>query len=238
VTGAPTAVVYGGTLVLAVATDPSATLSCALDGGPMTPCGPTVGYTGLPAGPHQIAVQATDPATGATTSTTVSFVAADVPAVTIANKPPGVRISPTQSLSVTPVPGATSYECAVDGAGWLPCGATHTFVLTTGTHVVQMRALIGSVPGPADAATVVIVDPAVTTGGTPPLISPSKKETFTFTAAAGLGFVCSANGALFAPCSNPYEFRQQGPGIASFAVRAVDDTGFAGPTYTYVWTIV
>ncbi|MEM6533695.1 MAG: hypothetical protein AAF654_13810 [Myxococcota bacterium] len=72
----------------------------------------------------------------------------------------------------------------------------------------------------------------------PPLESTRLRASFTFSSPDDdvASYECSVDGGDFLPCSSPYEERVTTEGNHSFAVRAIDDTGFIDPTpAAYSW---
>ncbi|WP_426754077.1 adventurous gliding motility protein AgmC [Myxococcus sp. Y35] len=117
---------------------------CSLDAGAFVPCDNPASFTGVPDGDHLLLVRAVDAAgnvdpTPAQYAWTVDTAAPDT---LVASGP----ATPTSETSATFVfaasePGAT-YECSVDGAGWVPCTETSTFEgFSDGDHTLLVRAV-------------------------------------------------------------------------------------------------
>jgi hypothetical protein len=150
-----------------------------------------------------------------------------------------VLTSLTQVVTVLPVPGATGYECDVDGAGWTSCSSSTSLTLPLGSHTVAVRAVIGPLAGPTATTAYSLVDPTVSYVTTPVDRAPASTDAvFEFSAATGLTSECSLDGGAFAGCSSPYTVPGKlHPGTHTFAVRSVDAAGAAGPATSYTWNV-
>jgi hypothetical protein len=213
-------------------------------------------------GEWTFAVRATDQASNVGTpksfSWTVDSSAADMtpPQTTIVARPPDPSASSTAFFSYESNEAGSSFECALDGAGFSPCptaGVTYSG-LANGPHTFQVRAIDSSAnvdPTPAGYSLVVAAaTPAVSAPTLAPApvvprsaVSPQtilfakpgskghdRTPTFRFRSdAAGASFECAIDRGAFRSCRSPYTAKPLGFGRHSFSVRAVAG-GLADPS--------
>jgi hypothetical protein len=144
--------------------DQDGTLECSLDGGAWAVCTSPQSYEGLAEGGHGFEVRATD-AVGNTdpTPATASFAVDTVaPDTTITAAPSGTIPTGTAAFDFE-APGATSFQCRLDGGGWGGCESPRTYHgLGQGSHGFEVRgtdAVGNTDPSPASAGFVVDLGP-------------------------------------------------------------------------------
>jgi large repetitive protein len=161
----------------------------------------------------------------------------------------GVPGNPTRSTSATFLfagvadGGVPGFECRLDGAAFGSCTSPWTYTgLGSGTHVFEVRAIVGADRDPTPAAftwtidaiapeTSIAAGPAGTVASTDALFSFSSSE-------AGSTFACALDGGAFAPCVSPRTYGGLTPGGHRFEVRATDAVGNEDPTpASRAWTI-
>lgn len=220
-----------------------ATLECSLDGAPFTTCTSPFSFSGLIAGMHTFRARARsttgvyDPSP-AQQSWTIDLTP---PSTTITTGPSGPTASTSASFAFTSDDAAATFECNLDGAGFMSCSASPMFVgLAQGNHSLSVRAVDAAGNRDATPATrswiVDTVSPETTITASPPNPSNATNPQFAFSSEAGALFECSLDGAAFASCSSPHVITV-GNGSHNFQVRAYDAAGNRDPTpATYAWT--
>src|SRR5262249_16934390 len=139
-----------------------------------------------------------------------------------------------------------SYECNLDGAGFMPCADPVTFVnLADGPHGLEVRArdAAGNVDA-SPATSIWMVDLAAVDTFIdlrPVGVVADAFAAFAFSAnKKGATFECSLDGVGFAPCPTPVTFSKLADGKHTLAVRAVDVLGGGAVDATpasRTWTI-
>ena len=222
-----------------------ATLTCTLDGNSFTPCVSPAEITGLTNGSHTFTVQGVDALgnAGAPASTTWT-VDLQPPDTTIDDQPQNPSATSTASFVFSSTEPGSSFECSLDGGGFLPCATPQSYSgLADGSHAFAVRAVDASGnddPTPATYGWTVDTAAPDTTITTPP-ISPSQSaaQSFAFTSTEpGSTFRCSLDGGGFVACTSPQAYVGLADGVHTFSVRAVDAAGNADATPAAAsWTI-
>jgi CSLREA domain-containing protein len=235
------------------ANESGSTFKCALDGGAapsFNNCNSPIQYTGLSVGNHTFAVQATDPA-GNLELVPVSYTWAIIslpdftpPETTLASGP----TSPTESTSAlftfSASESGSTFECALDGEAFEACISPIEYTgLGVTDHAFGVRAIdpSGNID-PTPEVYLWTIELAIETmiDSGPPATTESRDATFIFSASkpSGATFECGLDGAAFASCVSPVEYRGLRLGSHTFAVRAIDSVGNVDPTpESYTWTI-
>ena len=158
-------------------------------------------------------------------------------------------------------PLALTFECRLDStleADWVECTSPFNLLeefpeLAPGAHVFEVRALDQAEPEPnadptpathswTSVADTVAPTATILTTPTTPTTDPDVEFTFAgadnATPVLLLGFECSVDAGPFEPCDSPESVQGLDPGEHTFAVRAVDLAGNAGPPDTFTWTLI
>jgi hypothetical protein len=231
-----------------------ASFQCQLDGGGFSACTTGVNYTGLSNGSHTFQVRAIDnvglvDASPASYTWVVDTVA---PNTNITSNP----INPTTSITATFTftgsdtggSGVASFQCALDGGGFVACTSPQTYTgLANGSHTFQVRAvdIAGNVDtSPASFTWVVdAAAPDTTITANPSNPTNSTTGTFTFTGndgsgVSGLTFACKLDSGSFAACTSPQSYTNLSDGSHTFQVRAADSLGNTDATpASYTWVV-
>jgi hypothetical protein len=216
-----------------------------------SPCTSVKTYGVLVDGIYLFKVRATDVATNTGAPSSYQWevdntvVDTTPPETTIDSKAADPSASSTASFSYHSNEAGSSFECALDGAGFSACptaGVSYTG-LANGPHSFQVRAIDPSAnvdPTPAGYSfSVAVPVPAPS----PPQPQPSPRSvtapqtilstqpavkthdqtpTFRFHSnSAGAGFECSVDRQPFKPCRSPFTTKQLKPGRHTVAIRAV-----------------
>lgn len=119
---------------------------CRLDGGAYQACVPGQNWTGLAEGAHLLEVRAFDEAGNPDQSPATYRWTVDsrAPETTIRSRPPEVSTSTTAEIDFDGTDegasGVASWECQLDGGGWLPCTSPQRLTnLRAGVHTFQVR---------------------------------------------------------------------------------------------------
>ncbi|HET7053273.1 MAG TPA: hypothetical protein VFI09_05060 [Solirubrobacterales bacterium] len=180
-------------------------------------------------------------------SAIVESVCAGVPNTAIDDRP-AANSNSTEAEFTYEAPGATSYECRLDGAVFSACAAGGPQAysgLADGTHTFQVRGVNASGPDPTPASyswTVDTVAPGATIDVHPADPSPGTSAAFGFHASeSGSTFECSlvqeGEADLFSSCSSTKTYTKLADGRFVFAVRARDKAGNQGAATTFAWTV-
>ncbi|PTL58868.1 hypothetical protein [Paraconexibacter algicola] len=130
------------------ADEPVAGYRCAVDGGPLNPCGAELALSGLADGAHQVLVRAFDVAGNPDPTPAVVTWSSDAtpPDTRIDAGPFGRLTDPTARFSYSsPDDPAPWFECAVDGGAFSACAASGLTLtgVGVGDHVFAVRAVDG-----------------------------------------------------------------------------------------------
>jgi CSLREA domain-containing protein len=141
-----------------------------------------------------------------------------------------------------------SFECQIDGEGYLPCTSPRVYVRTSGPHTFHVRAVdaAGNVdPTPASFTWAIFTPPPDTTApdtfldSAPDPVTVLTNATFTFSSDDPTAtFECVLDDGALESCASPMEYTGLLTGEHDFVVQAKDPAGNVDPTpITYVWTI-
>jgi outer membrane protein OmpA-like peptidoglycan-associated protein len=241
----PAPAVTNGTASFAFRTnDPDATMDCQLDGA-WEACDSlsATRYEGLRAGQHTVVVRAADAAGNTSTADHTWTVDLTPPAASFTAAPPALSNAATAAFAVA-VSEPSTFECALDGAGFTPCSAAPRFSsLADGAHSLLVRTTDGvgnqALTGPY-AWTQDTLRPQTQLTAGPASSTPvnSARATFTFTSTGGARFECSLDSGAWQACASPATYASLAGGTHTFAVRAVDAAGNPdGTPATRTWTV-
>ena len=163
----------------------------------------------------------------------------DPPDTSMTAGPAGLTGDPTHEFAFTSSEQNSSFQCRLDSsaeAGFLPCDSPHaTASLADGPHGFEVRARdrAGNLdPTPVGRVFTVDTTPPQTT-----IVSGRSGKTRKRTASfgfsaneAGARFLCSLDGAGFAPCGSPQRFARLKRGAHVFRVKALDAVGNGDPS--------
>jgi hypothetical protein len=213
------------------ASDPAASLECAVDAAPPEPCDSPFTTSALADGMHSVAVAVAGSEEWATRAFTVDT---SIPAVTFTGGPDGRTRERRPVFTFTSAAGS-SFECLLDGAAALcEAGALAAAAdLADGNHLVVVRATNpagttgawgprGFTVDTTGPQTVLVSPPPQTVSATP-LVSFRADD-------PGATFECRADGGPFAPCSSPWDPGRLAAGAHRVSVRALDALGNADPS--------
>ena len=225
--------------------------SLALAGGPdsFSTCTSGKTYSNLPDGENVFKVVATDPAGNKGEATEfaweVDHTLADTtpPQTTIETAPPDPSDSPVAAFTYSSNEPGSSFECALDAAGFSSCpaGGISYSVLANGPHSFQVRAidpsanadptpagysfgvsvptLAGPTPGPAPGPAAA---PQTILTAKPGAKTRDRTPTFRFRSdSPAAGFECALDGKPYRPCRSPFTAKSLKLGRHNLAVRAV-----------------
>jgi hypothetical protein len=223
-------------------TEAGSTFECRLDGSAFAPCTSPKSYTALADGSHTFEVRTTDPAGNVSAvvgrTWTVDTVA---PTATITVKPATATSTTSASFEFTSSEAGSTFECQLDGGAFAACTSPKAYTsLADGSHTFGVRATdpAGNAgPVATHTWTVDTVGPATTISSKP--VDPTNATTasFAFSSEAGATFQCQLDGGVFAACTSPEAYSGLGEGSHTFAVRATDTLGNAGPSATHTWRV-
>lgn len=221
------------------------TFVCRVDGangGSFTSCTSPATYSGLtPNASHTFDVAAVDAAGNSSAPSTPYSWTIDTEPPPVPMIDPHATVVGTSTTSFTfSSPGATTFQCQVDGAAFSACVSGDTVgPFPDGPHTFFVRALDGvsNASDPASSAwTIDTVNPVVTLSDMPPALSNQTAASFSFSSNKGGSTECKLDGGAFAGCTSPTLYNGLPDGSHTFAVRATS-LGNTGPATTYIWTI-
>jgi hypothetical protein len=223
--------------------DETATLTCSLDGGAFSSCGPQVAYTSLVEGTHTLDLRATDAAgnhSDVQFSWTVDLTAPTPPSI---DSGPGADTNnPVATFTFTMPASATALECKLDdAASYSDCVSPFsTPTLADGSHTLRVRA--------RDAAsnesgvtpynwTVDTTPPAGPTVTGPAALTNRTTAQFTVTDADDTAtFTCRLDGGAAAPCAGSATYSSLVNGSHTLTVTATDPAGNTASA-VYSWRV-
>ncbi len=230
------------------ANDPFATFECSLDGSLFEACTSPLPVTAEAAGPHTLAVRATDLVGNVGTASEATWTLLAAPETTLTVTPPAESVGPTATFEFTGSVVGTTFECTLDAGPWAACTSPMTLTgLVDGDHTFAVR---GTADGftdttPAELTWTVTGAPADTeppetvidTG--PPSVTTSTTATFTFSSPdPGAGYECRLDTAAFSACTSPLALTTVIEGEHVLEVRALDAAGNTDPTpASHTWTV-
>ena len=225
------------------------TFECALDTAVFSPCTSGVTFGSIVDGPHAFNVRARDRAGNVDPSPPSARWNVDTrtPDTQIQSGPADIVASSSATfIFSSPDGGAGStYECALDTAGFTACTSPITYSgLGEATHTFRVRVTdaLGNIdPSPAGATWTVDLTPpdtTITSAGPSGTIGVASAS-FTFTSNEPTAtFACKLDTAAFAPCTSPAALTGLGQGAHTFAVQAIDAVGHTDATpATRSWTV-
>ena len=220
---------------------------CSLDGAPAVPCTAPYALTGLTDGSHTLEVSAVDAAgnVGPASSYTWNVdTVAPAAAPDIASGPSGVVQATSATFTFTGASAGESYQCNLDGTGWLPCSTPYVISgLPEAAHSLLVRivdAAGNAGPNATRAWTVDRTAPAgsVSIGSAPANPSSNPTPAFTFTGATAPDtYVCRVDGGAWAACTSPFTPPALADGTHSFQVALIDEAGNIGTPSTHSWVV-
>ena len=151
--------------------------------------------------------------------------------------------APITGYTVTTWPGGKDVTVAASArtttVTGLANGATYTFTVTATNAVGTGQASDPSAPVvPTDP-----VKPTVTLTGKPAAASNHTSASFAFTGTddtdptSTLTYLCSLDGAAYAPCASPQSYTDLSHAVHTFAVKAVDPSGNQSAAGTHTWWV-
>jgi hypothetical protein len=248
--GPPVVAIGGGPVASSTATgatvtftvdDPTAAVTCSLDGAAPTSCVGSWSAAGLAVGAHTLTISATNGAgTGqAVYSWTVAAIPVAAPVVTVTSGPVASSTETSALVAFEVSDPAASVTCSVDGAGPVSCASPWSGSgLSVGAHTLTIAATNAGGTGTASYTWTVTPKPVtVTLTRTPPLLLAGKDATFAWTQVAGLTYECSLDGAAFTPCSGTITYHKLKALVHTFRIHSVDSLGAVSSDTVYTWTV-
>ena len=216
----------------------AASYECDRDGAGFSPCNSPEDYN-VGEGAHSFSVRATDSLGNTGPTATRNWVVDTTgPTASITSGPSGTTSQTTAHFEFS-APGAASYECDRDGAGFSPCNSPQDYTVGEGVHTFSVRALdsVGNTgPTATRTWTVDTTGPTTTINNGPSGTTNQTAAHFEFSAPGAASYECDRDGAGFSPCNSPQDYTV-GEGVHTFSVRALDSVGNTGPTATRTWTV-
>jgi hypothetical protein len=146
-----------------------ASFQCKMDDEPFETCSATPQYSGLDGGDHTFQARAISPGGSDQSPAFQQFTVDDVAPDTSIDAAPGAENSGPASFAFSSSEPGSTFECALDAAGFASCGQTASFTVGLGDHELAVRAIdvVGNVDdSPAVAGWTQVPAPSPTT--TPP----------------------------------------------------------------------
>ena len=222
--------------------DPTASVTCALDGGAASSCTSPWTATGLPVGSHTLTVSATNAGGTGTASYSWTITAPPVapPTVTVTGGPVTNTIATDASITFTVSDPTASVTCALDGGGASSCTSPWTATgLSVGSHTLTISATNAGGTGTASYSWTITAPPpaVVVLTSSPPAKTGTKSATFSWTQSAGLSYACSLDGAAFTACTNTITYPKLKAGTHTFRIHSTNASGVTGTDTTFTWQV-
>jgi predicted phage tail protein len=222
--------------------DPSATVWCSIDGGAATACTNPVNLGGLPAGPHTVALHATDPAGNSSSTTGASFTIDNTgPTVSFTVTPPATSASRTGTASFTADDPAAATWCSLDGNAAQACSGSVSYNnLSNGSHSIGVYAIdAAGNRGATSTITFSVLAAAPTLLTTPPALSLFSMVNFSWIANPGLNYQYSYDGVTWhnTPSHSSYSARLNF-GTYTFRLRGVDSRGAVTAVTSFTFRVI
>ena len=240
----PAPIATSATAEIGFLADPDAVgYRCAVDGATFAACESPAIVT-LGDGDHRFAVFAVDAAGNAGDAAETTWIIDTVFDDTVITT--GPADGSTTGRDVTFAYGSADpdarFECAFDGATFLPCPSSTFETLPDGDHQFSVRAidlhgLVDATPA-TRAFHVDGVSPSVQFDQRPDDPTQDKNPRFRFSSPdATATFECALDEAMLAACTSPLDFQALDPGEHLLAVIAIDPFGNRSPLLFADWTI-
>lgn len=243
ITAGPTGTTGPAGVSFSFSSSEAGTFECSLDSGSFAACSSPQPYSGLAGGSHTFRVRSIDSVGNVdpTPATQTWTVDATPPETTITSGPAnGATVTAAPTFAFSSEPSAT-FQCSVDGGGFAACTSPFTPTLSDGARSFAVRAVdaVGNLdPTPATRSfTIDSTPPTVSITSGPSGTVGTASATFGFSASEAATFACSLDGGGFASCTSPATFSGLANGSHTFAVRATDSAGNAGPATSATWTV-
>ena len=166
------------------------------------------------------------------------------PAPTITSMPAGTTIATSATFTFTDAEGGVNFECSLDSVPYTICqsGIVYNSLMTNAIHTFYVEAVdyLGktSTTGTSYSWQVVTPPPLPTFTNGPASTTTLTTGFITFTdTQVGVTFLCSLDGAPFAPCSSGVSVSGLAVGAHTFAVESQAGRGIVSGTSTLLWTI-
>lgn len=245
ITDGPPARTTDRAAVLVFTTGDAASVTCTLDGSPVSPCQSPQTVSDLPLGSHSFTVTGVD-AAGNSASASRSWTvlsSVPVPDTAIDSGPTGPTSLRTATVAFSADVAGSTFECSLDSAAWAACTSPADLTgLTDGTHVFAVRALNEAGTDETPASRTWVVDgtaPTVTLTSGPPATTADRGASFAFTATDATTSVvsttCRLDTGSAVPCTSPVSYSALEPGehvVEIVATDAAGNTGSASRTWT------
>jgi hypothetical protein len=227
-------------------TDTSVSFDCRLNGAPFSACTPGPNeqdYNSLLDGAYTFRVRAHDAAGNVSTVTAYDWTVDTVaPTASLTSKPAALTNDSTPSFAFAASQAGSTFSCKLDAAAYAPCTSPITYpAQSDGQHTFSVKATdaAGNTgPQVSYSWTIDTVAPTVALTAKPAALTNNATPSFTFTGSeTGGTFSCKLDQAAFAACTSPIAYAAQADGTHTFAVKATDAAGNAGPATSYSWTI-
>jgi hypothetical protein len=219
----------------------AASYECSRDGAGFNTCNSPEDYT-VGEGAHSFSVRALDALGNVGPTATRNWnVVTTGPTTSITAGPSGTTNQIATHFAFS-APGAASYQCSRDGAGFNTCNSPEDYTVGEGAHSFSVRATdsLGNTGAAATRNwTVDTTGPTVTINSGPSGTVTSGSASFGFSSSAGdlARFECSIDSApAFTTCSSPANY-VVGEGPHTFRVHGVDGAGNVGAAVTRSWTV-
>ena len=231
---------------------------CLIDGESLGTCSTLEAIEVDSAGEHLLEVRAidelgqVDPTPASRVFTIVDLTAPDTAIEAGPDSPTTDRVATFEFIAEVepPDPPGATFECALDGADFVPCTSPYTITVpepAVGAHVLMVRAvdLDGNADPTPDIYEWLIEGPPDTTApetffvAGPPAVTPRFDALVTFTSdEVSVEFECSIDGGPFEGCEATVELTDLEPGPHSVAARAIDLAGNVDETpASYSWLV-
>lgn len=223
----------------------AAVFYCKLDGGSEVSCSSPFVLGSLVDGAHEVGISAEDSVGNRSNPVYYRWnVDTVAPVVSIVGRSPSSEIVASSTVQFAFLANeVVNFSCGMDGGGAQACSSPHTVNgLADGAHTFSITAVDAAGNQSAAASMSFVVDatlPQARITFRDPAASPTNQKSVAvgFDANEAASFVCSLDGAAYAPCTSPYTASGLADGTHVFHVKALDFGGNQGDSVNTSWVV-
>lgn len=221
-------------------------VTCQLDGAAKVDCSSlSFNSAGLVDGDHSLRVEARDSTGQTATPLIISFrIDATAPIVQVSKTPPGIVGSGSVQFifsALDNLSGIERVECSLDASTYVACASPYNLNVSTGSHVVKIRAFDNTSNVSSEFSYSWIIDPSAPTlalSQQPSLFTNTSVANFSFSSSkSSSSFQCQPDTNPYAACTSSISYSNLSEGPHTFRFKATDNLGNTSSELSYNWTV-